>query len=107
MSWRNPTKPHAVYRIWSASDELLYIGCSVNPLSRIMEHSKYKAWCVAIDRVTVQWFDNKPEAQAAEKAAIQSENPTWNSHFTGCQKRVRGVFHRDFKRDDPKTWVEA
>ena len=107
MSWRNPTKPHAVYRIWSANGDLLYVGCSVNPLSRIMEHSKYKAWSVEIDTVKVQWFGSKPEAQAAEKSAIQSENPRWNNHYTGEQKRVRGVFHSEYDRNDPSTLVSA
>lgn len=101
--------PCAVYRCFDAAGQLLYVGQSPSPLNRAHEHSRLKPWSYEMVRVEIQWFDNRAAAKAEEKRAIKEESPRWNVHHQDdpSQHRSRGIFHPDFRRDDPSTWEKS
>lgn len=70
-------KPSAVYRIYDAPGNLLYVGMALRPENRIVVH-KRKPWGHLIDHYTTEWFDNRRDALAAERSAIHHENPIHN-----------------------------
>lgn len=67
----------AVYRIYNADMELLYVGQSAKPLRRIAEHA-HKDWCESAAMVTMEWFETAVAASDAERAGIMSERPKHN-----------------------------
>ncbi len=70
--------PTALYRHFDAEGLLLYVGVSLRPLGRLCEHRDSSHWVRSIARVTMEWFDSRPEALAAELRAIQTEGPAHN-----------------------------
>lgn len=97
-----------VYRITDKDGSLLYVGCSYAPLMRVQEHCQRKSWGPAIHNITVEWFDTPEEAIAAETLAIQTEAPIWNVHRKpDGRKRARGIYDREYKRDDPSSWAAS
>lgn len=70
-------KPSAVYRIYDAEGELLYVGMATRPENRIVRH-RAKPWGDQIDYWTEEWFDNREAAKAAERSAIHHEDPVYN-----------------------------
>lgn len=67
-----------LYRHFDSSGALLYVGISVSALQRLKAHRDGSAWFDSIARVEIQAFTSRQEAEAAERAAIQSEKPRWN-----------------------------
>ena len=67
----------AVYRIY-CHDELLYIGASSNPFTRLNGHRSSTDWAKTATRLDVEWFETRAEATEAERAAIASEQPMKN-----------------------------
>lgn len=90
-------RPHYVYRIFDASDRLLYIGCAIHVPSRISMHVELSAQSPAswvIRREMARWtqerYPTKAEARAAERAAIADEWPVLNKqHSPRYRKNVR------------------
>lgn len=72
------TEPTILYRCYSASGELLYVGVTWNVPSRMLSHQSTAAWHPAVVRTTSEEFPTRAAARAAEEAAIQSEQPTFN-----------------------------
>lgn len=80
MSRTAPTSgPTAVYRLWDADGQLLYVGCSHDPRARYVEHERLQPWWPAVDRYEEIWCDTRKEAEAAERIAIGAEQPAYNS----------------------------
>lgn len=71
-------KPGYLYRHWSATGELLYVGISINAVARLSQH-RNKVWFPQIAKITVKRFDNYAAAERAELRAICRENPTHNA----------------------------
>jgi hypothetical protein len=72
----------SLYRFYDAEDRLLYVGVtSVGP-SRWREHEQFRAWWRLVVRSTVEHFDDRPSALAAERAAILAEKPLHNTQGT-------------------------
>lgn len=67
-----------VYRHFSSSGELLYIGSSVNVVVRTNQHKKEAKWFKEISTITLQHFETIDEARNAEIDAIQIESPREN-----------------------------
>ena len=67
----------ALYRLYDASDQLLYIGIGIEPEYRVRAHQR-KPWGQLISRATVAWYPTERSAAVAEKQAIRAENPTYN-----------------------------
>jgi len=72
----------ALYRHFDDGDNLLYVGISVDPDARWKAH-KRKDWARSAAMMSVEWFDNRPEAAAAEVLAIRAEKPLHNIAHNG------------------------
>ena len=100
-------KPHALYRVFTSDQRLLYVGCTMGPLSRITAHCKQRPWRKLIASVSIEWHGNWDAARAAETAAIRDEDPIWNVHHKkGERIQARGIYHNKYREDDPSTWIE-
>ncbi len=73
MVWRKT----CVYRLYDADDRLLYVGLTMNPLGRMSKHRR-RAWWQDVDRITMQWFDGREAAKAAEWRATGTDAPLYN-----------------------------
>jgi len=68
----------ALYRLYNADDQLLYIGITTYPPKRFVEHERDKPWWHEVARRDVEWIDNRVRAEAAERCAIAAEQPQYN-----------------------------
>lgn len=73
--WREPA---AVYRLWDAGGELLYIGSAYEPEVRCKEHQK-KPWWSKVASRTEEWHSNRGTAYVEEMKAIAVEGSKYNS----------------------------
>ena len=94
MKRETATAEHQLYRHFDAAGQLLYVGMSVNFSTRLGGH-KSAPWFSQIASVTVEHFKTRPEALAAERAAIQAEKPTHNSNLTGNLDKRKARFTPD------------
>lgn len=71
----------ALYRFFGASNDLLYVGITVNPATRWNHHRYFAAgtWWPAATTKSVRWFTTRAEAAQAELVAIRTESPLWNT----------------------------
>lgn len=67
-----------LYRFWSATDELLYVGRTCNFGPRWAKHQSLKGWWVDIARISIEHYPDDQSLDAAEAAAILTENPRYN-----------------------------
>jgi hypothetical protein len=72
------TERTAVYRLFDAADELLYVGMTCDFDQRIGTHARDKPWWPEVARTTCEWFTSRPDAALAEYTAITDENPRYN-----------------------------
>jgi hypothetical protein len=72
-----------LYRYFSASGQLLYVGISGNAIKRLTSHKKNR-WGDEIARLDIEKFPDRDAAKVAEQLAIISEMPLYNKRgFTG------------------------
>jgi len=71
-------KPHAIYRLFDADDNLLYIGCSATPGRRFQKHLYDQAWRYEISRIELEWRPAWLDGRRAEMIAIRDERPKYN-----------------------------
>jgi hypothetical protein len=67
-----------VYRCFNAVADLLYIGSTVGLAGRIASHERETPWWPEVADVRDERFASLPEARAAERRAIRTENPLYN-----------------------------
>jgi predicted GIY-YIG superfamily endonuclease len=80
--WHQPSPETAVYRIYSADDELLYVGITNDLVIRWIGHRSDKRWWrTEAHRYDVRWYPSREVAKAEEKRAIISECPKYNEVF--------------------------
>ena len=70
--------PCCLYRHFSAADELLYIGISIDGYSRTRAHAKHSHWFPDVARVQVEHLASREAAIKAERLAIETEAPRFN-----------------------------
>jgi predicted GIY-YIG superfamily endonuclease len=70
--------PTTLYRLADAQGVLLYVGIAGNPGRRFEQHKKDKLWWGDVAAITLEHFQTREEAAAAELAAIRSEHPRYN-----------------------------
>lgn len=68
----------ALYRHFSQSGELLYVGISISAARRTGEHCKGSPWFQDVARIEIEWFASRGLALDAESVAIASEHPRHN-----------------------------
>jgi hypothetical protein len=67
-----------LYRLWSAADELLYIGITDRGRAREREHARTKPWWPEVHHVTVEPIQTRGELVHREAEAIHRERPKYN-----------------------------
>jgi predicted GIY-YIG superfamily endonuclease len=68
----------ALYRLYDAEDQLLYIGISSSPTRRWRQHERDKGWWPQVAKLVMVWLDSRLDAQSAEGHAIKAEGPLHN-----------------------------
>lgn len=71
-------QPTALYRAYSESGELLYVGISLSVMSRLSSHKNSSAWFNSAATIDIEYHPTRTGALAAEKQAIQTECPVHN-----------------------------
>ena len=56
-----------LYRHFDVDKKLLYVGISLNTFARLSQHKDHSQWFEQIKTVTLENFDTREEAMAAEK----------------------------------------
>src|SRR5690606_5214433 len=84
--------PCAVYRIYDASCELVYIGMGHEPDARVSAHRADKPWREHIATYEVTWHPNRADAFAAEAKLVKAERPRYNVVHTPTH-RERSLRH--------------
>ncbi len=78
----NATKPrllpHAVYQLFGADDELLYIGMTKNPKARFATHKYSKDWWPLVVRHEIEWYPTYREARVVETRLLRQHRPPRN-----------------------------
>lgn len=67
-----------LYRLWSSSGELLYIGITDRGTAREREHARTKSWWPQVHHVTVEPVATRAELRHLEAVAIRKESPLYN-----------------------------
>jgi len=67
-----------LYRHFDESGTLLYVGVSISTASRLSQHRDTSHWFEEIANVTIERFETREAALAAERKAITEENPLHN-----------------------------
>ncbi len=74
--WDRPT---FVYRFFAADDVLLYVGISDDWKNRCEQHRARAPWYQMATYLTVEQYENRRLAFAAESWALAYEDPKWNT----------------------------
>lgn len=77
---------HVLYRFFSKTGQLLYVGITMNPPERFKAHRQEKAWWGQVAGITCESYDNRSDLMAAERRAIQVERPKHNVVHNRSQK---------------------
>lgn len=83
-----------LYRQFDASGALLYVGIADDPRARMRRHAAQSAWASLIARVTLDHFEDREKAEAAERQAIFEEKPLHNIQLADRE----GAEHEDVAR---------
>lgn len=86
-------KAHHLYRHFDESGKLLYVGISLNAVSRLVGHKRASPWVWSIARMEVETFPTREQAEAAERAAIRNDRPLFNA--THADKSLRSLAMRN------------
>lgn len=78
---------HALYRFYSATGQLLYVGITSNPGARFKQHQQDKPWWHDVAGISVEQHESRADALAAEARAIAVENPQHNIQRPSIGKR--------------------
>lgn len=69
----------SLYRHFSSDGTLLYVGISINALTRLLQHRSNSVWGRDIARVEIEHYPSRMAAKAEEDRAIANERPLHNS----------------------------
>jgi predicted GIY-YIG superfamily endonuclease len=95
-----------LYRHFDSEGKLLYIGISLNALTRLSQHKKSK-WIEDIANVKLEKFPDRQSAMDAEKNAIKKEHPLHNICHVEHVKPVSNVEHFNSNKFEKMTKKEA
>jgi predicted GIY-YIG superfamily endonuclease len=86
-----------LYRLFDSELRLLYVGIAGNPGRRFEQHASDKPWWSEVAHVRTKHYDTRQLATAAERQAIQVENPRYNlAHSKKLQTPTAPKPGRDF-----------
>lgn len=81
----------AVYYHTDASGDLLYVGCSVCPAQRFMNHRSARGWATEVVNIRIVWFETREEALTFERQEIFRLRPKHNSEWRERRCKPRPV----------------
>ncbi|MCK9496146.1 MAG: GIY-YIG nuclease family protein [Dehalococcoidia bacterium] len=67
-----------IYKFWSATDELLYVGITSRGLQRWQEHMATKPWWEEVHHATVEHVVGRRQALERERQLIRQFRPRYN-----------------------------
>jgi hypothetical protein len=67
-----------LYRARSINGDLLYVGISVDALTRFATHMRLAQWPDYVATLEIERYNSRAMAERAEKHAINAENPIFN-----------------------------
>jgi len=71
--------PTALYRLFDAAEQLLYVGISTQPETRWTQHAADKPWWPLVQRRKTEWHPDREAAESAERIAVRTEEPLYNT----------------------------
>lgn len=74
----NTTKKTTLYRAFNNRGELLYVGISDHFLTRLHQHQSSSKWLRLAEKVTLEHFATRQQAEESEVLAIHNEKPLFN-----------------------------
>jgi predicted GIY-YIG superfamily endonuclease len=89
----------SLYRHFSKSGDLLYVGITANLPLRLAAHQCKSDWFCDVEQVTVEWFNDRTSARIAEGRAIRKENPKFNILNGSPEPRAKKQKSVDGNRD--------
>ena len=98
---------------WSRYDSrMLYVGVTGDFPARLKQHYKDKEWAVLIGEIELWAYPNRELAEAAEREAIESHEPLFNTMGTPLQwvsgnqkERITQQKARRELLDESERWV--
>jgi hypothetical protein len=78
-----------LYRHYHPSGDLLYVGISLQRLTRQERHAKKAGWRNLICRILIEPFRTREEALAAEEETIRNEFPKFNGAHNGQRHPIQ------------------
>lgn len=99
-----------LYRHFDENGVLLYLGISISTMTRLRGHKSSSHWFNKIERIQIERFPTREEAERAEFQAIVNEKPLHN--IRSISKGVDSMGFNETARAlgiDPKTlrkWVK-
>lgn len=71
---------YVLYRLFSRSGDLLYVGVTKNVNSRLADHAAKQPWWTQVhhSKTKLEWFSGAGEVAEAEHKAIADESPVYN-----------------------------
>lgn len=99
-----PDGPTSLYRYFGDNEKLLYVGITSSMHSRFIDHSKGAKWHRLVRNVSVEHFEKRSEALAAEKKAIKEEGPQFN--VAHSPMGARGSFRYEKYRSSVSAVVD-
>lgn len=67
-----------VYRAFDADGDLLYVGMTQRPRTRMQQHRRKADWWGDASRIRFSQYPTRNDALQAERSAIHSEKPVYN-----------------------------
>lgn len=97
-------RPHALYRFYNQTQQLLYIGITSRLPVRLGTHEALKPWWCDVADVKVEHFPDRVSVLAAEAAAIRAEKPLHNVRHNGPRPKRPGGGDRPESYPGLPTW---
>ncbi|WP_372344688.1 GntR family transcriptional regulator [Streptomyces sp. KL116D] len=86
----------ALYRLYDGTDQLLYVGITLDPEARWERHAYWMWWWPRVARKDIRWLDTSwRDALDLERDTIRAERPAHN-----------GTHNHEMAPFDPLTWPD-
>lgn len=73
---------HVLYRFYSDTGQLLYVGITMNPAQRFKSHRGTKDWWGDVSGISIEHYGSREDLANAERRAIRVERPMHNVAHT-------------------------
>lgn len=83
------TVRHILYRVFDATEALLYVGITNDLARRFADHAQEQPWWLDVADCRTEFFPDRVALEAAEMLAIQIEHPRHNVQHTPRDRSVR------------------